>query len=782
MAASQKIQIELIKLLFQQIVFGLWAETVAAIGVIFVLWGHVNKEILIGWLLFNLIACGLARQLMVFFYRKFTKKYGFDYQRMRIWLILFGIGAFLSGISWGAVGSILMVKDDIIRQAFSIFLLIGVTSAANSFYSPNRMVYVSFLIPAFLPFIFWLFWQGDIYNILGILSFIYIIIMLTTSFNTYRLVSNSLFLRFNNTELVENLSHAKNTLEERTSALEKSLSLVKATLESTADGILVVDSNNSIEDFNQKFSEMWQLSNIDLKHENINFFISLVADQLINSISFIEQMALVSANTESESSDELLFKDGRVFERYSLPQRIGHHTVGRVWNFRDITERKLLEKKLFQQANFDILTGLPNRSLLLDRIAQSITHAKNEKIIFAILFLDLDRFKFINDTLGHPFGDKVLIAVATRLKEILGEAITISRGGGDEFIIILNFLKRETDIVESCSVILNRLRDPFLIGGHKLNLTVSFGISFYPQHGVDPEILIRNADIAMYHAKELGRNNFQFFTEEMNKKVLTRLVMENQLRQALEENEFSIVYQPILSLKTGLIVSLEALLRWSHPKLVAIPPDEFIDLAEETGVIVPIGEWVLRNACLQIKACVEQGFTDINMNVNLSARQFKQSNFLEMIQRILEETNLEAKYLTLELTESIIMENIDETIRCLKKLKKMGIGVVIDDFGTGYSSLNYLKRLPVDKLKIDRSFIQDIPTHADDVAITAAIIALANRMNLKVIAEGVEKQSQLNFLIEHHCDEIQGFIFSEPLDAESCLEMLGKNKAKPYLL
>jgi len=773
---SHKIQVEQVHVLYQQIKFALWAESFAAISLFLGLWGIISPALLISWLLFNLIFCGLYRHLLVFYYQKFTDDIQYGANNVYLWLILFGIGVLLSGISWGLTGSLLIPKTDTLRQTFTVFLLIGVTCAANPLYSSSTRIYALFLFPAMLPFALWLFWQGGLFILLGVLSIVYILIMLLTSFYSYQLIFSSLYLRYKNIDLVEDLSNAMQDLEQRTQQSQESLSLVRATLEATTDGILVVNAEMRVGDYNQKFSEMWHLPGKDIKGETVKKILDFLCHQLIDPNTFSRKITELYLTVERESFDELEFKDGRVFECYSHPQFLGKNCVGRVWSFRDVTNRKLLEAKLLHQANFDSLTSLPNRALVLDRISQAIAYANRSDSHVGILFMDIDRFKRINDTRGHSHGDKLLKSVADRLIKCVRENDTVAREGGDEFIIILTGLPTEEGTVAVALKCLAAMNAPFIISGTKFNVTLSIGISFYPRDGRDAETLIRNADIAMYRAKELGRNNFQFFTEELNRKIQNRLLMENQLHESFDKQEFSLVYQPIISIKSSLMTGVEALLRWHHPQLGEISPAEFVPVAEESGMIFQIGEWVLRTACMQIKAWQDQGLASLQVSINLSAQQFKQFNFFEHIQMILAQTQLSPQYLALELTESIIMDDIQKNIKMLNKLKDLGIEIVIDDFGTGYSSLNYLKQLPLNKLKIDKTFIQDIPMHADDSAITSAIIALAGRLNLKVIAEGVESQDQLNFLIQQNCDEIQGFYFSGPLTAEEFTALLIKNK------
>lgn len=776
---AHKIQIELVKLLFQQIKYALWAETFTALCLAVALWGAQDTVLLLGWLSFNLIFCGAARHVMVYFFHRYIHEKNLTYEKALVWLIIFSIGTFISGISWGMAGSVLMMNEDVMRQTFQIILLIGITAGANPIYSPCRQVYLIFLLPAFLPLVVWLALQGGIFLLLSLLGIAYVLIMLASSFYSHKLITASLGLGFQNSELVEHLSQAKEMLETRSTELEKSLSLVNATLEASTDGFLVVDSNHNLESFNKNFIDMWKIPIVLTKEKDAEKkIIHYVKDQLVDPAAFDERIKNLYTNPFIESFDELLFKDGRVFERYSRPQMLGEECVGRVWSFRDVTGRKLLESRLYKQANYDLLTGLPNRVLVQDRISQAILYANKQKFLVAVLFIDLDRFKMINDTLGHLIGDKLLKSVAERLSSCVKANDTVARVGGDEFLIILNSLKNETDAIEIARRCIQSFSNPILIENNKYNISLSIGISFYPQDGTDPEVLIRNADIAMYKAKEMGTSEFLCFTEELNNKIQNRLLLENQLREALNRNELAVWYQPILSLHTGCIIGAEALLRWEHPVLGNIEPAEFISIAEESGIILPIGEWTLKAASQQIQKWHEMGFDNLYVSVNLSARQFSQPNLFEKIIAILLEAHLRPGSLMLELTENLIMSDIDKNIRLLNKLKKLSIMLAMDDFGIGYSSLNYLKQLPLDKLKIDISFVKEIGLHSDGAAITAAIIALARNLNLQVIAEGVEEKEQLEFLINHRCDEMQGFYFSKPLDAKTFTQLL---ETKPYL-
>lgn len=437
------------------------------------------------------------------------------------------------------------------------------------------------------------------------------------------------------------------------------------------------------------------------------------------------------------------------------------------------------EEKLLVQAQYDNLTGLPNRILLHDRLHQAMEHSDRSGDPFWIAFLDLDRFKFINDTLGHKIGDLLLIEISRRLEHAIRDTDTVARFGGDEFIIILQGQMDENLRIWVMHRLIQAVATTAIVEGNEIATTCSIGISVYPADGSTPDLLLRNADIAMYRAKELGRNNLQFFTQSMNEKVTDRLRMETHLRKAFELNEFLLVYQPKVDLNTKQIVGMEALMRWNSKELGFISAQHFIPLAEEIGLIIQIGEWALKTACAQAVAWQKAGFANLLMSVNLSARQFRQKDLVESIAAILRETGLNAGSLELELTESLIMNEIEGSLKVLHGIKSLGVSLAIDDFGTGYSSLSYLKNLPVDTLKIDKSFIDDIVLHSDEAPIVASVISLAKNLKLKVVAEGVESYEQVTYLASHGCNEIQGYYFSHPEPAETIETMLKTEASLP---
>ncbi|MBE9561984.1 MAG: EAL domain-containing protein [Proteobacteria bacterium] len=460
------------------------------------------------------------------------------------------------------------------------------------------------------------------------------------------------------------------------------------------------------------------------------------------------------------------------YDRAELRARI--RTITRLNRYRRLVET---EEKLAYLANYDTLTGLPNRSLLLERLTQTLSSAKRTKQSVAVLALDLDSFQIINDSLGRETGDNMLKKIGLRLTKIVEKSgATVSRIGGDEFIVMFETNNIVKDVSEMAQCLLDNISRQIILDSHEIVVTSSMGISVYPADGEDGTVLLKNADTALSRAKLDGKNTYQFFTAKMNEVALERLILENQLRKVLSQNELRVYYQPQIELSSGKIIGMEALIRWQHPELGLVPPTKFIPVTEEMGLIIPIGEWVLRTACKQNKIWQQAGFPPLRISVNMSSRQFESPNLLQTIKDALSYSELDPNYLELELTESVLMaeegDEINNIISLLTELRSIGIKLAIDDFGTGYSSLSYLKRFPVNSLKIDRSFVKDIPTDNNAAAITEAIVALAHSLRLYVIAEGVETLEQLEFLQNQKCEIIQGYYFSTPLCTKDMTKML----------
>ena len=582
-------------------------------------------------------------------------------------------------------------------------------------------------------------------------------------------------LRYSNAKMAEDIAAR--------SQAEHSLLLMQGAIEASANAIFICSAaapRYVLEYVNPAFQHMTGYGAQKALGRNCAFLWGADGDQA----GIKEIRATVREQREGHVVLRNYRKDGTLFwsEVYIAPVRgdsgeVSHYVVA----LYDITATKRYEAELEFQANRDTLTGLANRSLLSDRLGQAIVYAARDGHPLWIAFVDLDRFKFVNDSLGHAAGDLLLRTMAQRLTAESGDASTVARIGGDEFVLILPNGLDEYAASVALQRMLEAVAAPVHIEGHELFLTCSIGIAAYPADGADPETLIKHADIAMYRAKETGRNNVQFYKAAMNERALERLRIEGDLRNAIEREEFVLHYQPQIDLRTGQIVGMEALIRWNHPTLGLLAPLRFIGLAEETGLIVPIGAWVLRSACRQNKAWQDAGMAPLRVAVNLSARQFAQQDLLPSIAGALAETGLHARYLDIELTESMVMADVEHAVSVLRGLKQMGIHLSIDDFGTGYSSLSYLKRFPIDVLKIDQSFVRDITNDPDDAAITLSIISLAHSLRLKVVAEGVETEAQLNYLRRHGCDQMQGYYFSPPVAAEPFLELLLQRKTLPPL-
>ncbi|STX51174.1 regulatory protein (GGDEF and EAL domains) [Legionella busanensis] len=709
------------------------------------------------------------------------------------------------------------------------------------------------------------------------------------------------FQRKKQSPLSENIQVNTSAIVEKNVELEKSLSLLRATLECTADGIMMVNGKGQVVDWNQKFVEMWRIPSHMLESGTESIGFEYILEQLSNPEAVIADVQFLYENPDWQGELPLIyFKDGRIFARYTQPQRIGSEIVGRVYSFRDVTQRQMadeslrvreraieasthgvaifditkenlpiiyinraferitgfnekqvlgqnlayihgkkidqanykritlaikelreetveletsrrsgevywcemsvapvadlsgnvkhyvgiinditerreMEQQLLMQATHDSLTELPNRVLLMDRVEQAILQAKKKNASLAFLFLDLDRFKFTNDTLGHSIGDKLLQAVSNRLLIATNDFDTVARLGGDEFVILLQDIHSEKQAEQTADEILNLIEKPFQIGQHNLKITGSIGISYYPKDGLDYETLMKNADLSMYHAKDSGRNSYRVFEQEMNKRVVNRMQLDNALRDALKRNEFYLVYQPLMDLRKNIIVGFEALIRWNSHILGQVSPAEFIGTAEENGLIVDIGKWVLEESCRQLVVWHKEGYKDLSIAVNISGRQFRQTKLPELIQEILMKSGLPASYLELELTESLLVDDVKHAVETMYQLREMGAKLVIDDFGTGYSSLSYLKQFPVNKLKIDRSFISELVNKENDAAIARAIINLGHSLNLEVLAEGVENELQKEFIIKHGCDYAQGYYFKPPNKPNELKEFLEQN-------
>ena len=676
--------------------------------------------------------------------------------------------------------------------------------------------------------------------------------------------------------------------------VREALSVLRATLESAADGILATDEKGRVISYNQRFVEMWRIPLETMEEGGEQSPLDFMLDHVVDPDALMNVVESLAGQLEAESFDVMDLRDGRRFERSSTGRRVEGVADIRVWSFRDVTarfsaeavlrqseiryrllfeenaagvcamtgegeivdcnntfsmmvgrdradligvnmrtlyerpvehdelmymlrdaqnlnsvevelkrsdgttrwllqnlvvageregavihttlvdisDRKRAEEQIEFHAYHDILTNLPNRKLFADRLRQSLTHARRSGRTLAVMFIDIDHFKNINDTLGHTCGDELLLEMSYRLRHCVREDDTVARLGGDEFTIILSQLRQPEDAANVAQKILRAVQVPLSLGGTPIEVTASIGIALYPVDGADPEALLRNADSAMYRAKESGRNTYQLCTDEMKLRAVDRLSLEARLRAAISEGQLVLYYQPQVNLRTGRIVGVEALLRWNDPERGLVEPAEFIPVAEESRLIIPLGEWVMRTACRDMKEWQNRGIAPGRVAVNLSPRQFQQHDLVQTVQSALAETGLNGTALEIEIAETTAMQKAEVTIDVLRELRATGVTIAIDDFGTGYSSLNYLKRFPINAIKIDRTFVSNIPNDENGAAIVSAVIGIARSLRLRVIAEGLETSEQFAFLRRKECDEAQGYYFSRPVSHEEMSQLL----------
>ncbi|GGJ22366.1 bifunctional diguanylate cyclase/phosphodiesterase [Deinococcus roseus] len=560
---------------------------------------------------------------------------------------------------------------------------------------------------------------------------------------------------------------------ERTQELGESLALLEAIFDATSDAMLVVDNSGRMVTCNTQFLTLWGISRNELQNYNN---LALRYPPILKQISDFEEFRKVLQESlrspERIQSDLIYLENGRALEYISKPYYLHQQIRGKLWAFQDVTQRRRAEERVRTLAYYDRLTLLPNRAYLEENAPRLLQEMHEAGATLAFLYLDLDNFKTINDSLGPMVGDRVLHYFGQRLKQVLAPRDLLVHLSGDEFVLLLphTTAPKVQDCVQD---ILELAQQPFSIEGKQLLATPSIGVGFYPQDGTDLDTLMRNADTAMHQAKAAGRNTHQIFTPEMSKAASERLQVETDLRQAIEQGEFIVFYQPIINAQTGECIAAEALIRWLHPERGMIPPIRFIPIAESTGLILPLGRWILNEVCRQNHEWRENGLPMVPVGVNFSALQFRQNDVMETIQEALERFDLPAQYLQVELTESLVMQDVEKTTQILHDLSRLGVMSAIDDFGTGYSSLAYLKRFPIRKIKIDRSFVRDLTHDPDDQILVKAMIDLARNMHLHVVAEGVEDEQQLQLLKNLGCHEIQGYLISRPVPAKEFQQFLG---------
>lgn len=561
------------------------------------------------------------------------------------------------------------------------------------------------------------------------------------------------------------------TVQERTAALQKNISLMQATMESSDNGILVINHAGEIVDSNQYFRKMWRVPDTIMNNKKAEALFQYLDTQTNDHQYFSRQQVLIKNDAEIAGLDTIYLENGQVFERYFQPQWLDNTIVGRVWSFRDITQRIQLQKQLAYQATHDVLTQLPNRMLLDSYMSHILSAAGRHQHKVALLFIDLDHFKMVNDNFGHAVGDELLKAIADRLTQDTRKENIMTRISGDEFVCVMPKVNNTNEAEQFATIILDKFRKPFILKEVTINITSSIGVSLYPDNGSTFTELLKNADTAMYRAKELGANNFKICMQKMNEKEMSRQNIEMDLRTALLNHEFCLYYQPQFSVAQDHMIGVEALLRWKHPTKGLIFPNDFIGVAESSGLIIPIGKWVIQTVCEQLKRWKEENFLPLRVSINVAMLQLRQSDFVDFLQKTLKENGLKKDDIDIEITENVVT-SYPEIFTTIRQLHELGIRVILDDFGTGNSSLNLLRELSPAQLKIDKSFIENIQHDHNSAVIVDAIMAIATSLNLEIVAEGVEQQSQLDYLKAKKCKMFQGYYFSKPLPEDQLTQLL----------
>jgi len=579
--------------------------------------------------------------------------------------------------------------------------------------------------------------------------------------------------------MTDSLVAADQKVQEKTQKLSEALREHQDLMEGIPDIVYVIDGRGKLLKWNSRLEAVTGLRAEALYQKSA---LTLIPSDNRQAVAKAFRRYLIGKQRQFEIETLLVNKEGQAIPYCwsGVPLKgPDDRIVGIIGTGRDITERKRAEERLNYMAHYDALTELPNRTLFYDQLRRTLAHATRYNEMAAVFFVDLDRFKTINDTMGHDLGDRLLKLIASRLTHNMRATDTVARLGGDEFVVVAGGFKRVEDFVVLAQKLLGLISQPLTLDDYEFFVTPSIGISVFPNDASDPEALLKHADTAMYRAKEEGRSQYQLYSAEMADRAQKRMTIEYGLRKALERNELELHYQPLINVASEKVIGVEALLRWHHPDRGLISPAEFIPIAEESGLILPIGEWVLESACAQARRWQSMGIVDLSMSVNLSARQFVQPELLNRIERTLTATDLPAHCLNLELTETAMMHDLDVTSAVLSPLHAMGVRIAIDDFGTGYSSLSYLKRFPIDTVKIDGSFVRDITEDPDDAAIVTAIVTLAHSQGLQVVAEAVETAEQLKFLQQLKCDGAQGYLISRPLPVAQATEFLSaKNQSQ----
>ncbi|MGW8247212.1 MAG: bifunctional diguanylate cyclase/phosphodiesterase [Acidiferrobacterales bacterium] len=783
---QQRITAEQVYLVFRQYPIAALAGSLVSLVVALVLRGEVPETIVYTWLIVQNLLLVSGYTLVLRYHRNRNKNMNLEWKRF----YLFSIAAI--AVSWSSLAYFLSYELPPIQQTFLIILLVGVAASALVLAVPLFDAYFVYTSVPMASVITWLMFQKEnTLTGLGSLGILFYLLLLVAGKSLNQQLINTLRLRFENMDLANEVKQLNQNLEKRVA--EKSRALFESeerfnlAMQGANDGLWDWNISTNKAYFSPRWKSMLGYNESEIEDKPKEWRKRLHRDDVRKVLSAMRSH--MQGVTETyESIHRIRHKNGQylwvldrgkvVFDEKGKPYRMVGTQVDITFQKKleqkfksaniklkhEIKERMLAQNELAHLAKHDPLTELPNRILFYEQLQNAIMRAEMEGEAIAVLLVDLDNFKHVNDTLGHPIGDKLLMDVAKRLTAIVNKNYFLSRFGGDEFLVILEGCS-DTFLVDAYArEIIELISKPFHIDEQEIRIGCSIGITLFPDHGKEPDILIRDADIAMYNAKEHGKNTYHYFTDEMDQQISEKAVLRNMLHGVLENNELEVLYQPQIDTNSGSVTGIEALLRWNSEEVGQVGPDKFIPLLEEIGLISEVGKWVLRQACTHAVSLMKKGLSDFSMAVNFSPRQFLDANLVEDIEIILSETGLQPKFLEIEITENIFMEDLDLVNQTLSSLKELGVSITIDDFGTGYSSLGYLKRFPINGVKIDKVFIGDLVRNNDSRELVAAVIAMAKGLNMQtLVAEGVENESQLKFLRKAGCPTYQGYLYSMPM-------------------
>ena len=778
---GQHVYAEQTRLLYRFSVVGYLAELMVTFILGAILWEEMLRPLLFAWFVVAFLIMLGRYGLYKLFIVKNPRVEDFG-----VWEKRFVAGSIIIALLWATMGTVLLPKAPVMQLPV-IMLIALLTTGSVAYFAPHRTLCGYTAVISLVPMSI-LLTQSQVRTTVLIGGALLILALLLVIVHTkvHRALLDALSARFDNVLMVMKLDEEKGRVDQAHMALAQeayerrkaeraellALQRLRLHLERTPLGVIEWDMEFNVSAWNPAAETIFGFAAAEIIGESAYKLVSGTQDSERLAAMWTELMQ-TKAGTRASLTNKTKRGETIHTEWNNTPLVDSDDTVIGVASLvQDVTERLNTERTIHFMAHHDALTGLPNRRLMQDRLNQAILHARRQQRHVGLMFIDLDRFKVVNDTLGHETGDSVLRDIARRLTKLVREGDTVSREGGDEFVIILPDLEKPESAQLVANKILFELAKPIEVGGQEITVTGSIGISHYPNDATDVQQLLKHADSAMYQAKDAGRNTIRFFTSDLNFLLSKRMEVELRLRRGIERNEFFLRYQPQVDVGTGKIIGAEALLRWNDPNLGEIFPKDFISVAEELGLIIPLGEWIFRTACRQLKAWDAEGFSDLTISVNLSPRQFVSRKLLPSIKAAILETGIDASRIDLEITEAMAMRNIEQSIEILTELRRLGSTVSIDDFGVGYSSLGQLKRLPVQTIKIDHSFISQVPDDPNSCSITEAIIAMGKRLHLRVVAEGIEQNSQLEFLRANGCDAFQGYLFSHPLTAAEATALL----------